>query len=142
MSDQTTSQRHFELLAREPFGSSFLLCLKDENDTLIAQFLLQTRFARVLYVFHAAASEEDTEEWRGFLSAKELGARCSAFSGTKKPLEVHSVRQLVHKLRKLITQKFAAVGGAPQLIETERFVGYRTVPDSLHLSPRGPIHWH
>ena len=99
MSDKLSAQRHFELLAREPFGCSFLLCLVDEHGAPIAQFVLDARFARVLYVLLAAAGLEDVDEWRGFINAEELGKRCSDFSGNEDPLAVGTVRQLIQSYR-------------------------------------------
>ena len=136
MPDKFSAQRHFELRAREPFGSSFLLCLVDEHGAPIAQFVLDRRLARVLYVLLAAAGLEDVDEWRGFISPEELGKRCSDFSDHEDPLALGTVRQLISQLRKLVAQEFAGVGGAPQLIETERNIGYRITPDLLRLASR------
>ncbi len=128
---------HFELRARVPFGSAFLLCFIGATGATIAQFVLAARYARLVCVMQDAANDgECAREWCGFISAEEIGRKYSALSGTEKPLRVAGVRALVFELRRLIKQNFAAVGGGPILIETKKLLGYRIAPGMLTVSGR------
>ena len=129
---------YYELLTREPFGSSFLLRLMNGSDGTVAKLEIAARYARILWVLDDAANEESAvEEWCGYISAEEIGERYGRLPGSEHAINVMGVRALVYELRTLIKNAFAGAAvragerGAPPLVETKRLLGYRIAPGRL-----------
>ncbi len=122
---------HFELWILDPFGSSFVLCVCDEDRNVIDSFILGGRYGRLLTVLGSATNERArVEQWRGFLTATTVGERYSALSNRKNALNVYGVRALVSELRRQVKENFAQAArvsrdGLPPIIETRTLVGYR-----------------
>jgi len=126
---------HYELWMLEPTGTSFLLCLCDEDDQVLASFELPRRYGRLLRVLKGAAHERArAPEWRGYLRAAIVGERYAALAKNPRPLEVQAVRAMVFELRRMVKQNFAHAAGSesrvPPIIETLKLVGYR-VPSTF-----------